>query len=104
MTTDNFDIVDTQGTVFKPIKLDPALNPYVWTAQRLEPGMTQPDPTTTAGTGGTSGEPAAVQARQLDLREPPAHAPDPLAFQQQAVGDDLARLVSPAAWCRRTGP
>ena len=54
-TTGNFDIVDTQGTVFKPVRLDPAVNPYVWTAQPLAPGMVQPNPTTTAGTGGTAG-------------------------------------------------
>jgi hypothetical protein len=34
-TSDNFKIVDTQGDTYYPIKLDPALNPYVWTSQLL---------------------------------------------------------------------
>ena len=54
-TTDNFHIVDTQGRIYKPIKLNPAANPYVWTSQSLAPGSTEPNPTTTAGTGPTGG-------------------------------------------------
>jgi hypothetical protein len=34
-TSDNFKIVDTQGLTYYPIKLNPALNPYVWTSQLL---------------------------------------------------------------------
>ena len=34
-TSDNFKIVDTQGITYYPIKLNPALNPYVWTSQLL---------------------------------------------------------------------
>ncbi len=54
-TTDNFDIVDTQGNVYKPVKLDPAINPYAWTSQSLAPGMTEPNPNTTAGLGSPGG-------------------------------------------------
>lgn len=55
-STDNFDIVDTQGNVYKPIKLDPAANPYVWTAQTVSPGGTQPNQNTTGGAGPTGGQ------------------------------------------------
>ncbi len=53
VTTDNFDIVDTQGNVYHPIK---AVNPYMWTSQTLKPGEIQPDPDTTAGFGPTGGQ------------------------------------------------
>jgi hypothetical protein len=54
-TTDNIDIVDTQGTVYHPLKLDPAVNPYAWVSQSLAPGATEPNPNTTAGTGPAGG-------------------------------------------------
>jgi hypothetical protein len=54
-TSGNFDIVDTQGTVYHPLKLDPAVNPYAWEAQALAPGATEPNPTATAGTGPAGG-------------------------------------------------
>jgi hypothetical protein len=41
-TSDNFEIVDTQGDVYRPIKLDSALNPYVWTSRLLEKNETEP--------------------------------------------------------------
>ncbi|HEY3943826.1 MAG TPA: hypothetical protein VGL78_01245 [Solirubrobacteraceae bacterium] len=55
-TTDNFDIVDTQGNTYRPLKLDSATNPYAWTSTPLTPGATQPNPNTTAGVGPTGGE------------------------------------------------
>lgn len=55
-TTDNFDIVDTQGNTYRPLKLDSAINPYAWTSTPLTPGATQPNPNTTAGVGPTGGE------------------------------------------------
>lgn len=55
-TTDKFDIVDTLGTIYRPLKLDAAINPYAWTPTALAPGATQPDPNTTAGVGPTGGE------------------------------------------------
>jgi hypothetical protein len=55
VTTDNFDIVDTQGNRYYPLKLIPALNPYAWTAQTLKPLNTEPGPGTTAAFGPTQG-------------------------------------------------
>ena len=54
-STDNFDLMDTQGNVYKPIKLDPAANPYVWMPESLAPGTTEPNPDATAGTGPSGG-------------------------------------------------
>ena len=55
-TTDNFEVVDTQGTTYYPVKLNPALNPYVWTSQSLEPLATEPAPDSTASYGPTQGK------------------------------------------------
>ncbi len=55
-TGNNFDIVDTLGHEYHPITLNPATNPYAWSAQSLTPGATQPNPNTTAGYGPTGGQ------------------------------------------------
>ncbi|MGN6170645.1 MAG: hypothetical protein ACTHQQ_21135 [Solirubrobacteraceae bacterium] len=55
-TTNSFDIVDTQGNVYRPLRLDAARNPYAWTSQTLAPGAVQPNFNTTAGVGPTGGE------------------------------------------------
>ena len=51
-TTANFDVVDTEGNVYKPIIYS---NPYLWTSQSLAPGAIEPQPDTTAGFGPTQG-------------------------------------------------
>jgi len=55
VTSDNFDIVDTQGNRYYPLKLDSAVNPYAWTSQTLQPLGTEPGPDTTASYGPTQG-------------------------------------------------
>ena len=55
MTSDNFDIVDTQGNHYYPVAVNPAINQYAWTAQSLAPGATEPAPDTTASFGPTQG-------------------------------------------------
>ena len=54
-TSDNFDIVDTQGNHYYPLAVNPSLNPYAWTAQPLAPGAIEPGPDTTASFGPTQG-------------------------------------------------
>ena len=51
-----FDIVDTQGTVYRPEPIDPHVNPYQWTSQLLQPKETEPQPDTTAFFGPTQGQ------------------------------------------------
>ena len=40
--TDTFTIVDTQGNIYKPVPLNPELNPYAWTSTILAPSATEP--------------------------------------------------------------
>lgn len=54
-TADNFEIVDTSGDTYYPIKLDPDLNPYAWTSQTLAPNQTEPAPDTPASEGPSQG-------------------------------------------------
>jgi hypothetical protein len=55
MTSDNIDIVDTQGKHYYPIAVNPQANPYAWTAQSLSPGGIEPSADTTASAGPTQG-------------------------------------------------
>jgi hypothetical protein len=54
-TTTSFDIVDTQGNRYYPVRINPSVNPYVWTAQTLKPLGTEPTPDSTAYFGPTQG-------------------------------------------------
>lgn len=54
-TSDNFEIVDTQGNTYDPLKLDTAVNPFAWTAQTLAPLATEPGVDTVASYGPTQG-------------------------------------------------
>jgi hypothetical protein len=54
-TSDNFKIVDTQGITYYPIKLNPALNPYVWTSQLLPYEGTYPVPNSVQSEGESQG-------------------------------------------------
>lgn len=54
-TTDSFDIVDTQGTKYYPIPLNPQANPFAWSSQTLAPNAQEPTPGSTAFYGPTQG-------------------------------------------------
>jgi hypothetical protein len=54
-TTDSFDIVDTQGTRYYPLRLNRGLNPFAWTRQTLQRSQTEPSADTTASFGPTQG-------------------------------------------------
>jgi hypothetical protein len=54
-TSDNFEIVDTQGNVYRPVKLDPNVNPFAWTSMTLANLDTEPGPNTVASLGPTQG-------------------------------------------------
>jgi hypothetical protein len=54
-TTDNFEVTDTQGNVYRPVKLDTAVNPFAWTSQSLANLVTEPGPNTVANAGATQG-------------------------------------------------
>jgi hypothetical protein len=54
-TSDNFEIVDTDGNTYFPVKLNPELNPFAWTSQTLRPRATEPGPNTVASEAPTQG-------------------------------------------------
>lgn len=54
-TTDHFTLHDSAGDVYYPVKLNPLINPYAWTAQTLGPNDTEPGEDTTASDGPTQG-------------------------------------------------
>lgn len=51
-TSDNFDIVDTEGTHYYPLTVS---NPYAWKSETLAPGAIEPGADTTASFGPTQG-------------------------------------------------
>jgi hypothetical protein len=55
LSSDNIVITDSEGDVFDPTTLDTSVNQYAWTSQLLEPGATQPTPSSTAYYGPTGG-------------------------------------------------
>jgi hypothetical protein len=41
-TSDRFEITDTLGRIYRPVKLDAAVNPFAWTSRKLVYGETEP--------------------------------------------------------------
>ena len=54
-TTDNFEVVDTQGATYYPLKLDSGTTPFAWNAESLAPQETEPKPNTVMSFGPTQG-------------------------------------------------
>jgi hypothetical protein len=54
-TSDSFEVIDTQGNTYFPIKLNSAVNPFAWTSQALPPLETEPAPNTVLSDGATQG-------------------------------------------------
>ncbi len=87
-TTDSIDIVDTQGTHYYPVQLNPQINPYAWSAQTLAPSGTEPAAGTTASTGPTQG-------RELLFKiNTSAYANRPLTLEIHAPGQATASTIS----------
>ncbi len=55
LTAARFDILDTQGNRYYPVSINPSVNQYAWTSQRLGPNSIEPGPDTTASFGPTQG-------------------------------------------------
>jgi hypothetical protein len=55
-TSDHFEIVDTNGEVFRPIKLDVNANPFAWNARTLAYGQTEPSQDSVAAQYFTGGK------------------------------------------------
>ena len=54
-TADTFEIVDSEGTVYKSMPLNANVNPYAWTEQTLSQNGIEPAPDSTASNGPTGG-------------------------------------------------
>jgi hypothetical protein len=54
-TSDNFEIVDTQGNTYKPVPLDASVNQFAWTRTTLGPNETEPGEDTAASQAFTQG-------------------------------------------------
>jgi len=54
-TADTFEIVDSEGTVYHPTTLNPAVNPYAWTSQALGQNQIEPLPGSAASNASTGG-------------------------------------------------
>ncbi len=54
-TSDTFEIVDSEGTVYHPTVLNPSTNPYAWTSEALSQNQIEPLPDSTASSGSTGG-------------------------------------------------
>jgi hypothetical protein len=87
-TSDSFDIVDTEGNRYYPLKLDSATNPYAWTAQSLQPSGIEPGPGTTASFGPTQG---GLLLFKLNIS---AYANRPLTLQIYAAGQKQPSTIS----------
>lgn len=53
--SDHFEITDTQGNTYYPIKLNPSVNPFAWQPLTLAPLQTEPVPNTIMSQGPTQG-------------------------------------------------
>jgi hypothetical protein len=87
-TSGNFVIIDTQGAKYYPVKLNPAVNPYAWTPQLLNPLQTQPGPDTTASFGPTQGQLVLFKISNS------AYANRPLTLEILGASDEKLASVS----------
>jgi hypothetical protein len=83
-----FDIVDTQGTKYRPMVLDANLNPFAWTTQTLKPLGTEPAPESIASYGPTQG------AELLFKINTSAYANRPLLLQIRDPSQQVLATVS----------
>jgi hypothetical protein len=83
-----FTIVDTQGTKYQPMVLDPNLNPFAWTTRTLKPLGTEPAAESIASYGPTQG------AELLFKINTSAYANRPLLLQIRGASQQVLATVS----------
>jgi hypothetical protein len=54
-TLDRFEITDTMGNTYYPLKLNPNVNEFAWESETLAPNQVEPGPDTVAADGPTQG-------------------------------------------------
>lgn len=88
ITSDSFDLIDTQGHVYYPIPINTRVNQLAWTPQVLRPGETEPAEDSIASFGPTQGQELLFKLSSS------AYANRPLALQIRAKGQAKASRVS----------
>jgi len=67
----DFEIVDTQENVYRPIPLDPALNPFSYDPQPLPPHSVLPDPESAAANSAIQGSLLLFKVKNSSLQNRP---------------------------------
>ena len=79
-TSEEFEIVDTQGNVYEPLEIDPEINPWVYEPTTLAPGEMIPELDSAAFNGPTRGELLLFKPTLESLENRPLefeiHSPD----------------------------
>jgi hypothetical protein len=88
MTSDSFDLVDTQGIKYYPVLINSQVNELAWTPQTLQPGGTEPATDSLAGFGPTQGQELLFKIGDS------AYSNRPLALEIHAQGQDKPSRVS----------
>jgi hypothetical protein len=87
-TTNSFDIVDTQGTKYYPVQMNPQVNVFAWSAMTLKPLQTEPLPDTPASFAPTQGGELLFKINDS------AYSNRPLTLQIFAAGQSRPSTVS----------
>ena len=87
-TASSFDIIDTQGSVYYPVPLNPLVNLFAWTPVTLEPNGTYPIPGTPAFFAPPQG------ALLLFKINTSAYANRPLTLEIHAAGQTVPSTIS----------
>lgn len=88
VTSNSFDIIDTQGNKYYPISINSADNPYAWTPRTLKPLGTEPEPDSTAYFGPTQGRELLFKLNDS------VYSNRPLTLQIYAPGQDRPSSIS----------
>ncbi|MDQ6605136.1 MAG: hypothetical protein M3Z06_01140 [Actinomycetota bacterium] len=88
MTSDSFDLVDTQGIKYYPVLINSQVNQLAWTPQTLQPGETEPAPDSSASFGPTQGEELLFKIGDS------AYSNRPVALEIHAKGQDKPSRIS----------
>jgi hypothetical protein len=88
MTSDSFDLVDTQGIKYYPVQINSQINELAWTPQTLQPGETEPAPDSLASSAPTQGQELLFKIGNS------AYSNRPLALEIYAKGQAKPSRVS----------
>lgn len=88
MTSDSFDLVDTQGIKYHPVQINSQINELAWTPQTLQPGATEPALDSLASLSPTQGEELLFKIGDS------AYSNRPLALEIYAKGQAKPSRIS----------